>query len=317
MSGRILVTGAGGFVGGALVKQLLDGGRSVRAASRRPLEWPAQVEASVGIELAHDADWRSALDGIDIVVHCASRVHVMREQSPDPSAAFRAVNVDGTLALARQAVQAGIRRFVFVSTIGVHGAETFGRPFRANDAPAPHSPYSCSKYEAEQRLQELAERAPVEFVVVRPPLVHGPRAPGNFGELVRILRRGLPLPLASIDNRRSLVGLRNLVDLLVVCIDHPRAAGQTLLVSDGEDVSTPELLRRIARVIGIRARLFPVPVTVLRRLAAVMGRTSIAQQVCGSLQVDAGPTRESLAWKPPYSLDAELVCAVHSTPART
>lgn len=304
---RVLVTGADGFVGAALLTAAAGRGWAVRAASRRCLGGGLTgVEPVSGVDLSAGADWRGLVRGVEAVVHCAARVHVMHESAADPLAAFRTVNVDGTLALARQAAAAGVRRFVFVSTIGVNGAETFRRPFRADDTPAPPTPYARSKHEAEIGLQQLARQTGLELVIVRPPLIHGPGAPGNFGRLLRVVQRGLPLPLATVDNRRSLVGVANLSNLLATCIDHPRAVGQTLLVADGEDLSTPELVRRIARALRTRARLFPFPVRALRSLAAALGRESAAQQLCGSLQVDDSATRARLGWTPITRLDAEL-----------
>jgi UDP-glucose 4-epimerase len=307
---RLLVTGANGFIGASIAAAAGAAGWQVRAASRRlPATGGAGIEVVRGIDCSGDADWRAALGGIDVVMHCAARVHVLRETADDALAAFRAVNVDGTLALARQAAAAGVQRFVYISTIGVNGAETFGRPFRADDVPAPHSPYARSKHEAEAGLRALERQTGLDVVVVRPPLVHGPGARGNFARLLQVLDRGLPLPLASVDNRRSLVGLGNLVDLLLVCAAHPAARGQTLLVSDAEDVSTPALLRRLAAALDRRARLFPAPVGLLRGAARLFGRAALVQQLCGSLQVDIEATRARLDWSPPVSLDAELARA--------
>ena len=230
----------------------------------------------------------------------------MRDSAADPLAAFRAVNVAATLNLARQATEAGVRRFVFVSTIGVNGAETFGRPFTAEDAAAPHSPYAVSKHEAEVALQELAQRTGLELVIVRPTLVIGPGAPGNFARLIGALSRGLPMPFAAVRNRRSLVGRDNLADLIVTCLAHPQAKGRTFLVSDDEDLSTPELLRRTASALGKRARLIPVPAAILQGLARMLGRSAMAQQLCGSLQVDSRATRERLGWAPTVPIDVEI-----------
>ncbi|CDS53583.1 UDP-glucose 4-epimerase [Polaromonas sp. CG9_12] len=220
--------------------------------------------------------------------------------------AFRKVNMRGTLNLARQAAAADVRRFVFVSSIGVNGAETFQQPFDAQDRAAPHSPYALSKYEAELGLQALAAETDMEVVIIRPPLVYGPGAPGNFGSLMRWLQRGIPLPLGAIHNLRSLVALDNLVDLIVTCITHPAAANQTFLVSDGEDVSTTELLHRMGQAMGCPARLIPVPTGVLKAAAALLGKRDMAQRLCGSLQVDIQKTRQLLGWNPPLTLDQGL-----------
>jgi UDP-glucose 4-epimerase len=267
-------------------------------------------------DLEPATDWSVALGGILVVVHCAARVHVMADTAANPLEEFRRVNVQGTLNLARQAAAAGVRRFVIVSSIGVNGAETFQRPFTAHDEAAPHSPYAASKYEAELGLQALAAETGLEVVIIRPPLVYGPGAPGNFGSLMRWLKRGVPLPLGAIHNQRSLVALDNLVDLLVTCITHPAAANQTFLVSDGEDVSTTELLRRMGEAMGRPARLLPVPVSLLKLAAIVVGKPDVAQRLCGSLQVDISKTRQLLSWTPPLSLDEGLrrAAAGHELP---
>jgi nucleoside-diphosphate-sugar epimerase len=246
-------------------------------------------------------------------MHCAARVHVMAESLADPLAEFRRVNVQGTLNLARQAAAAGVRRFVFVSSIGVNGAETFQQSFTSEDSVAPHSPYAVSKYEAELGLQALAAETGMEVVIIRPPLVYGPGAPGNFGSLMRWLKRGVPLPLGAIHNQRSLVALDNLVDLIVLCLTHPAAANQTFLVSDGEDVSTSELLRRMGQALDRPARLLPVPQSWLKLAAAMVGKSDVAQRLCGSLQVDISKTRRLLVWTPPISLDEGLRRAAGNT----
>ena len=303
----MLVTGASGFVGAAVVRHAATKSWRVRAAARRPLvDLPAPVELVCGGDLAVASGWSTVLDGVEAVVHCAARVHVMRETAADPLAAFRATNVAGTARLARQAAAAGARRFVYLSSLHVNGNETFDRPFTAADTPAPRTPYAVSKLEAEVALGDIATETGLEVVVLRPPLVFGPGVAGNFAQLMRALYRRLPLPFGAIGNRRSLVGLDNLVDLILVCARHPQAAGRTFLVSDGEDLSTPELLRRTAAALGVRAGLLPVPAGALRALAALVGKGDIAQRLCGSLQVDMGATRKQLGWSPPCSVDAQL-----------
>jgi nucleoside-diphosphate-sugar epimerase len=238
----ILVTGATGFVGKAVVQRLLadDGSRRVVVAVRRDgQQWPEMVLPRVTGDLAPSTDWTLALEGVSVVIHLAARVHVMAETTADPLTEFRRVNVHGTLNLARQAAVAGVRRFVFISSIGVNGAETFQQPFTTQDVAAPHSPYAVSKYEAELGLQASAAETGMEVVIIRPPLVYGPGAPGNFGSLMRWLKRGVPLPLGAIHNQRSLVAQGNLVDLIVLSLTHPVAANHTFLVSDGEDGSGP------------------------------------------------------------------------------
>lgn len=264
---------------------------------------------------ARRADLRTALGGADVVIHAAARAHVLQERAADPLAEYRRVNVDGTLALARAAAEAGVRRFVFVSSIKVNGERTApGRAFRADDAPAPGDAYGVSKWEAEQGLCALARETGMEVVVVRPPLVYGPGAKGNFAALVRRVARGVPLPLGAVrHNRRSLVGLDNLVDLIVTCLDHPGAANQVFLAADGEDLSTADLLQRVARAMGRPARLLPVPVWVLQAAAASLGKRAVAQRLLGSLQVDGSKARELLGWAPPVSVDEGLKRSVATT----
>lgn len=306
----ILVTGATGFVGGALVNRLAidrECKRVVAAVRRKAESLPEGVRPVLVGDLLPTTDWGAALQGVDSVVHCAARVHVMQDDATNPLQTYREVNVYGTLNLASQSAQAGVSRFVFVSSIKVNGETTHpGQPFCADDVPSPSDPYSVSKFEAEQGLREIEAKTGMQVVIVRPPLVYGPGVKANFAAIMCWVARGIPLPLGALHNARSIVALDNLVDLLVTCIKHPAAAGQTFLVSDGEDVSTTELLRRTANAMEKKALLLPVPAFVLRWAACILGKGSIAQRLCGSLQVDIDKTRCLLGWTPPLTLDQGL-----------
>lgn len=303
-----LVSGANGFVGSALCVRLLRDGVSTRGAVRALCSKPDGAEAFAIGSLSSDTDWTAALRNVEQVVHLAARVHVINDKSSDPLAAFRRVNVEGTAALARQAAAAGVRRFVFLSSVKVNGEFTeVGQPFTADDVPAPEDPYGVSKHEAEQLLRQIAAETGMEVVIIRPPLVYGPGVKANFESMMRWLARGVPLPLAAVtQNRRSLVAVDNLVDLIVTCLNHPAAANQTFLVSDGEDLSTADLLRRMGVALGQPARLFYVPTALLKLGATVVSRPGIYQRLCGSLQLDIAKTRQLLGWIPPVSVDEGL-----------
>ena len=308
--GSVLITGATGFVGTALAERLHSDGVVVRGAVRREVPTSGSFEPVMVGAIDGATEWVDAVAGAGAVVHLAARAHVLDEPETDPLEAFRRVNVEGTLRLARQAAEAGVRRFVFVSSIGVNGNETM-RPFSEGDAPAPQEPYAVSKWEAEEGLRGLAAETGMELVIIRPPLVYGPGAPGNFGSLLRWVHKGVPLPLgAATQNRRSLVALDNLVDLIVTCLDHPAAAGETFQVADGEDVSTAGLLRKVGDALDRPAHLLPVPVWMLRAGAVALGKGEMARRLLGSLQVDASKAREVLGWTPPVSLDEGLRRAV-------
>ena len=299
----ILVTGASGFVGMALCEDLARRGERVIAAVRSPGTAPptASLERVVG-DLAALPDLGDALAGIDCVVHLAARAHVMRDRDPDPERAFRRANATATRHLAEQAATAGVRRLVFLSSVKVNGESTAGQPFRETDSPAPRDAYGRSKQAAEDALREVAAGTGLEAVVIRPPLVYGPGVKANFRALMSAVAKGLPLPLASIDNRRSLVGIWNLCDLIATCIRHPGAAGETFLVSDGQDLSTPDLIRALGRSLGRPARLFPVPPGLLRAVGSVVGRGDRVERLIGSLQIDASKAMHRLAWQPPVAV---------------
>ena len=302
----ILVTGASGFVGRAFCAASVSNGMEVRGVTRTLSNLPINVANFAVGNIDGNTHWLDVLTDCQFVVHLAARVHVMQESATDPLLEFRRVNVQGTLTLARQAASAGVRRFVFVSSIGVNGAETFQQPFTSEGSVMPHSNYAVSKFEAESALQALATETGMEVVIIRPPLVYGPNAPGNFGSLMRWITLGVPLPLGAIHNQRSLVSLGNLVDLILTCLKHTAAANQTFMVSDGEDVSTTELLRRMGQAMGHPARLFPVPESWLKLAAGLVGRPDVAQRLCGSLQVDISKTQQLLGWTPPFTLDEGL-----------
>jgi nucleoside-diphosphate-sugar epimerase len=262
---------------------------------------------SVG-DIGPATDWIHALQGVTCVIHCAARVHVMNEQATHPLDLFRQVNTAGTLNFARQAAASGVRRFVFVSSLKVNGEITApGQPFTARSTPSPQDPYGISKWEAEEGLRALAKETGMEVVIVRPPLVYGPAVKANFASLIRVVRRGIPLPLGAVTaNRRSLVALDNLVDLLVTCTKHPAASQQTFLVSDGEDLSTTDLLRRVGQAVGRPARLLPVPPALLALGAKLMGKGALSQRLLGSLQADISHTKAVLGWTPPVSVNEGL-----------
>lgn len=304
----VLVTGGNGFVGRAVVESLLATGIPVTAAVRRAEAQVLPKARKVVVDaLGASTLWSTALEGVDAVIHTAARVHVMNEQAIDPLTMYRQMNVDGTLALARQAAHSGVRRFVFVSSIKVNGEQTApGHPFDADQPVAPTDPYGLSKHEAEQGLLRLARETAMEVVIIRPVLVYGPGVGANFASLMRWLKRGVPLPLGAVRNRRSLVSLDNLVDLIAVCLDHPNAVNQVFLVSDGEDLSTTDLLRRLGQALGRRPLLLPVPPRLLALAAHLVGGASIAQRLLGSLQVDIDKNRRLLGWQPAVTVDHAL-----------
>lgn len=305
---QILLTGASGFVGRGLVPPLLARRHKITAAMRNlNAEFDLHIDQVQISGLSADQKWQPLLAGKDLVIHLAARVHVMSDNSADPLVEYRRVNVDGTLHLARQAADAGVKRFIFISSIKVNGESTMGGMAYTADGPtAPTDPYGISKMEAERGLRALADETGMEVVIIRPVLVYGPGVQANFLSMMRWLHKGLPLPLGAIHNQRSLVALDNLVDLIVTCVEHPAAANQTFLVSDGEDLSTTTLLRRMAKAIGKPAHLLPLPAWMLEAGAAILGRRALAQRLCGSLQVDISKTRELLGWTPPCSVDDAL-----------
>ena len=307
----IAVTGASGFVGCALVKKLSTRGLPARGLvrSRNSLSClsDTNVENFIMGDIHAGTDWSHGLSDVDCVIHCAARAHIMRETASNALEAYRAVNVTGTRHLAEQAAALGVKRFVYLSSVKVNGENTeAGSRFAYNDKPMPADPYDISKWEAEQALREVSGRTGLEVVIVRPPLVYGPGVKGNFRRLLQLAASGAPLPFGAVCNQRSLAGLGNLVDLLICCVDHSAAAGQTFLVSDGHDLSTPALIRRLTRALGKSPRLLPVPPSILRLAGKITGRAAEVERLIGSLQVEITHTREVLGWAPPVSVDEGL-----------
>jgi nucleoside-diphosphate-sugar epimerase len=308
-SKTFLVTGGSGFLGRALINHLsrLPDCSVVAPLRTLPAQLPAGVRSLPIKPLDGSNDWQEALTDVDVVVHAAARVHVMNEVALDPLAAFREVNVEATLNLARQAAKSGVKRFIFISSIKVNGEVTEpGVVYRADDEPAPLDPYGISKLEAEQGLKLLAASTGMEVVIIRPVLVYGPGVKANFLSMMRWLYRGVPLPFGAVHNLRSLVAIDNLVDLIVLCAEHPAAANQVFLASDGEDVSTTQLLRKLAHALGKPARLLPIPAELMSGAASLLGQQDLADRILGSLQVDISKNYQLLGWEPPVSLDKAL-----------
>ncbi|MGZ5120546.1 MAG: NAD-dependent epimerase/dehydratase family protein [Burkholderiales bacterium] len=296
----VLVTGGTGFVGTALCAALSSAGYRVRRAVRASSSSHSS-DAVVG-NIDGDTAWKEPLDRVDTVVHLAARAHVIDYHAEDPLAAYRRINVDATRNLFDQAIEAEVRRFIFMSSIKVNGEETLNAPFREADTPRPQDAYGITKLEAEQLLHARARRSNVELVTLRPPLVYGPGAKGNLLRLMRLLARGIPLPVGSIKNRRSLIGVANLADAIVACVRSPQAAGRTYLVSDGEDLSTPALVAMLAAALNVKTRLIRCPVALLEAASALTGKTAEVRRLTRSLEVDSSSIRRELAWNPPHPM---------------
>jgi UDP-glucose 4-epimerase len=291
------------------MERLRRDGYAVRAAIRKNADMlPPDVEGTAG-DLHPDRDWSDSLRGVDLVVHLAARVHVMAKTAADSLDEYRRVNVDGTISLARSAADADVRRFVYVSTLKVNGEA--GRFTETSEA-VPADPYAQSKHEAEVALRQIAHERRLDVVIIRPPLVYGPGVGANFRALKRAIARGIPLPLGAIRNQRSLIGIDNLVDFIVTCLSHPAAANETFLVTDGEDLSTPDLVRRLAKAMDRPARLFPMPPSLLRLVGFLAGRRNVADRLLQSLQADMSKARARLSWSPPVSVDEALMRASHT-----
>ncbi len=304
----IAVTGSAGFIGRKVLAELSLRGFNTRAIVRNisQLKYFSDIvpDSFALVNICSNTDWSTTLTGVSCIIHCAARAHVITEYDTDSIAAYRKVNVEGSRRLAEQAAIAGVKRIVFLSSIGVNGVSTkFSQPFTSFDTAAPTEAYAISKMEAEQALWEVSAKYGMEIVVVRAPLVYGPGAKGNLARLIKFVQLGLPLPFGAIKNQRSLIGLDNLADLLICCVDHSNAAGETFLVSDDEDISTPDLLRYMAVQMGRSAHLFQVPLPLLRFAASAIGRRAELDRLIGSLQVDTSHTRKVLNWKPPVSIE--------------
>lgn len=264
---------------------------------------PAGVEVVQIESIGPDTDWSDALAGVDTVVHLAARVHVMNDRVADPLSAFRQVNVAGTERLARMAADAGVKRLVFLSTVKVNGEKTEKHLFTEEHTPQPQDPYAISKFEAEQALHNISDATGLEIVILRSPLVYGPGVKANFLRLLNMVNKNIPLPLSMVNNKRSMIYIGNLIDAIIKCIENPNAANQTFLVSDGQDVSTPELIRMIAKAMGKKARLFPCPVSFLKMIGKVAGKSDEIERLTGSLQIDSAKIKSTLNWTPPYTIE--------------
>lgn len=299
---KVLVTGASGFVGKAIILRLLLDKKFIPVAAGRSATSLQGLCSVVPFDLT-SGQMMPKLDGIQVVIHAAARVHVMNETATDALTEFRKVNVEGSLKLARYAAESGVKRFIFISSIKVNGESTsLGRPYKPDDCPAPTDPYGISKFEAEEGLKALGHSLGMEIVIIRPPLVYGPGVKANFLSMLSWLNKGVPLPLGAINNQRSIIALGNLVDFIIVCIDHPAASNQVFLVSDGVDLSTTQLLHCLARALGKKARLLPLPVGMLKLVASIFGKKALAQRICESLQVDISKNNELLGWTPPVNM---------------
>ena len=304
---KVLITGSNGFVGHYLASYLQKHEYDIVYTFRDIPEYAQCIQPSFAIgNIDSNTQWQPALENVNTVVHLAARVHVMKETLTDPLSEFRKVNTEGTLNLARQALEAGVKRFVYLSSIKVNGEYTDAVPFSADDPPHPQDPYAISKYEAEQLLLELGHKTDLEIVIIRPPLIYGPGVKGNFRRLINLIKKNIPLPLAGIYNARSLVSIQNLCSLIEVCLYHPHAANEIFLVSDGNDLSTSELLEQLTEVMKKKNHLFYVPVFLVKIVTNLLGRSSEFERLFGSLQVDISKNKQLLNWQPLESVQTAL-----------
>ena len=305
---KVLVTGANGFIGRALCEKLFADGWPVVGTVRNnhpTSKLPGGVEIAKIDILGSDTDWKGVLNGVDIVVHLAAKVGIVNNTTAKAIKEYRSVNVAGTEHLAQMAASMKVRRFIYMSSIKVNG-EGKQIPYTERDRPMPLDPYAISKYEAELLLQVITARTGLEVVVLRPSLVYGPRVKANFLKLFKLVSMGIPLPFANVKNRRSLIFLGNLIDAIVLCISHPNAAGKTFLLSDGMDTSTPELIQKVAAILGNPPRLFPFSLSLLRLLAKVVGQAETVNRLLDSLSVDSSKIRTELNWTPHFTMEEGL-----------
>ncbi len=304
----ILLTGATGFIGRALLSELVSNDINIIASVRQKTPCiPENVKQYIISDLSEDTDWGTALRDIDMVIHTAARVHVMKEQTNNPLDQFRKVNTEATISLARQSAKAGVKRFIFLSSIKVNGEQTNkNQAFTAHDKLIPNDPYGLSKYEAEQGLLKLADETGMEVVIIRLPMVYGPGVKGNFQVLMKWVRKQWPLPFGAVDNQRSLLALDNAVSFIIHCLKHPKAANEVFLVSDDEDVSTTELLNKVAAAFELNIFLLPIPVSLMKFAAKMMGKGELASRLLGSLKIDSSKAHQLLGWKPVITMDEQL-----------
>ena len=304
---KLLVTGATGFLGQAVCQALAaQADTQVLGTSRLQPAVPGNIPLVAVGDIDSGTDWTAALQGIEVVVHIAARLNLASDTSPDPLAEYRRTNLQGTLSLARQALAAGVRRLIFISSVGVNGSFTTGTAFDESSQPVPDGDYARSKFEAEEALRALVRGTPMDVVIIRPPLIYAAHARRNFPRLLKLVDSGLPLPFGALDNRRSMVALENLVDFIVLCTRHPAAGNELFLISDGEDASTAQIVRYLAASMGRSARLVPVPDALMRWGAKLAGRQNMYVTLCASLQVDSSKARRLLGWVPPLTLEQAL-----------
>jgi nucleoside-diphosphate-sugar epimerase len=308
-----LVTGVTGFVGKQLISELFKRNHTVIEAGRRCSEIPNANFFEIN-NITTNTNWTDALNQCNVIIHLAARVHVIQESAESPLLEFRKVNVDGTLNLAKQAAEAGVKRFIFISSVKVNGEQSLqNKPYNEKDIPNPQDPYGISKWEAEQGLWKIAKQTEMEIVIIRPPLIYGPGVKANFASLINVVKKPIPLPLGAINNKRSLVYVGNLIDFIIRCIDHPAAANETFLVSDDNDLSTTELLRACAKALNKKIYLMPISQALIEWSAIVLGRKNFAQRLCGNLQVDITKAKNLLGWSPPITVDEGLKASFFNT----